>query len=227
MQIGITLAQAQHDTETDAIKAQIDDNWILLDTCSTASVCKNPSLVSNIKPCNDDDRLHIVTNGGSMCYEMIADFNFLPLKVHCNPLFMANILSLSDAAAISGARVTMDSVADRALFVHLDNGKIIKFKECTSGLYYCDARGLTIKAPVTDYSLLQTVKIINLSSQNKKSKERTRLENYILKLVGLALQNSSTTSPTTSSKTHQLPSTTSIAQSTSMDRPFPYSKGKW
>eukprot|EP00957_Ditylum_brightwellii_P051760 3925698-Ditylum_brightwellii.AAC.1 len=44
-----------------SVKKQQDDvissSWILLDTCSTGSVSNNQSLVRNIQPCSEDDKL--------------------------------------------------------------------------------------------------------------------------------------------------------------------------
>jgi hypothetical protein len=119
----------------------IDKSWILLDTCSTVSVCCNKSLVSNIVPCTPNDELTIVTNGGTQVFDNTADLNLLPLRVHFNEHSLANILSLSDVANLPGARVTMDTDIDRAIILHF-NGKTLRFHECADGLYFFDTKSL-------------------------------------------------------------------------------------
>ena len=48
--------------------AHINPNWLLLDTCSTVSVVCNLVIVTNIRPCNNGEDLHIVTNGGTQFF---------------------------------------------------------------------------------------------------------------------------------------------------------------
>ena len=130
----VTLTQFvlnQHELST------IDPTWILLDTCSTVSVFCNKELVTNITPCAEGDELHIITNGGSEIFKNTASLNLLPLQVHFNPASLANILSLSDVANLSGARVTMDTSQARAITLHYNNKKFL-FQECQDGLYYYD-----------------------------------------------------------------------------------------
>eukprot|EP00957_Ditylum_brightwellii_P181978 13863964-Ditylum_brightwellii.AAC.1 len=50
LMFGIQLSQKQQDNV-------IDSSWFLLDTCSTGSVSNNWSLVMNIQPCFEDDKL--------------------------------------------------------------------------------------------------------------------------------------------------------------------------
>ena len=115
----------------------IDKNWLLLDTCSTVSVCCNPNLVKDITSCSTSDALTIITNGGSQTFKQTATLNLLPLDVHYNPDSLANILSLSDVANLAGARITMDSKVERTINLHY-NGRTLKFKECSDGLYFLD-----------------------------------------------------------------------------------------
>ena len=42
----------------------IPSTWLLLDTCSTSSVGKNPDMFKNIWGCLEEERLTVVTNGG-------------------------------------------------------------------------------------------------------------------------------------------------------------------
>ena len=149
----------------------INKSWILLDTCSTVSVCCNKSLVSNIKPCPKNDELTIVTNGGTQVFDNTADLNLLPLKVHFNEHSLANILSLSDVANLPGARVTMDTDLDRAIILHY-NGQTLRFRECTDGLYFFDTDTLnkthnSSKNLLTQYSK-QKASFIHLVKHNKE-----------------------------------------------------------
>jgi hypothetical protein len=149
----IVLTQDKHD-------GMINNNWILLDTCSTASVCSNTNLVRNIQDCSPSETLHIVTNGGAQIFNKQGDLNILPLKVHVNESSLANILSLKDVASIPGIKITMDTSKERAIYVHLDgkDAEEIKFSECNDGLYYYDVSASNnIKTTVNNYSFLSTV----------------------------------------------------------------------
>jgi hypothetical protein len=142
----------------------IDQNWILLDTCSTVSVCCNPKLVDNITPVANDDGMTIVTNGGSQFFDKTADLKLLPLKVHFKQDSLANILSLSDVANLQGARITMDSEVEHAILLHYKE-RVYKFRECRDGLYFLDTNAnnysnQTITAysdPTKQASFVQTV----------------------------------------------------------------------
>jgi hypothetical protein len=136
----------------------INHNWILLDTCSTASVCSNIDLVNDIQDCDPSDVLHIVTNGGTQSFKKTGTLKVLPLQVHVNPSSLANILSLKDVASIPGIRITMDTEVERAIHVHVDDNKVLKFNECDDGLYYYDVSTSNFTKPlVNNYSFLSTV----------------------------------------------------------------------
>ena len=148
-------------TQNDPSVCDIDPNWVLLDTCSTASVTGNPALVTNIRKCNEEQELHIATNGGGMIYEAIADLNLFPMQVHYNANSIATILSLKDVASIPGCYLTMDTRKARQIVVVFD-GHTYVFKECADGLYFYDtsagaARNNIINEPLNSYSFLQTV----------------------------------------------------------------------
>ena len=42
--------------------ASIDKNWILLDTCSTDSICNNKHMVKNVHKCKDEEELRLFTD---------------------------------------------------------------------------------------------------------------------------------------------------------------------
>eukprot|EP00957_Ditylum_brightwellii_P029862 2259264-Ditylum_brightwellii.AAC.1 len=77
---------------------------------------------------------------------------------------MATVLSLSDVASLDGVHLTMNTLEERAILVHLDDDKVIKFKECDDGFYYFDTAapldhsvGVTSNNGVIDHLFLQTV----------------------------------------------------------------------
>ena len=78
----------------------------------------------------DDEILHIETNGGSIIYNQVGICSLVPVKMFCNSNSIANVLSLSMVANIPGAKVEMNSEIEKAIAVHFDNGKVLKFQEC-------------------------------------------------------------------------------------------------
>ena len=105
----------------------IDPNWILLDTCSTVSVCCNTELVRDMRECDEEEKLTIVTNGGNQIYNQIAVLKILPIQVHFKKESLANIISLRDIANIPGVKITMDTTKERAITVVMGNGTEYKF----------------------------------------------------------------------------------------------------
>ena len=170
----------------------IPDSWVLLDTCSTDSVMKSKTMVSNIKQCEANDCLTIFTNGGSQFFDKMGSFKFFPLSVHFNPDSMANILAMKDVASIPGVRITYDSAKERLILVHF-NKCIYRFTECKEDLYFYDTKSDKVectKVPgainkehkdklvetVTPYSFLSTVESNKLyyTRQEIKGAEDTR-----------------------------------------------------
>ena len=86
----------------------INPTWILLDTCSSASVCCNIDLVTNISKCTDDEILTMETNGGEQKYEHMATLKALPINFYFKSDSLANIIALSDVVEMPGVSVTMD-----------------------------------------------------------------------------------------------------------------------
>ena len=60
----------------------MDNNWVLLDTCSSASVLKNASLAKNVTKCNTEDKLVILTNSGHLSFNWMWDLLLLPMSFH-------------------------------------------------------------------------------------------------------------------------------------------------
>ena len=137
----------------------IDPSWILLDSQSTISVFRNPTMLTNIR--RSKRTLRALTNGGHQDSNMIGDFPNLG-EVWYNSKLIANILSLADVRKV--CRVTMDSHNEPALLVHRLDGLVMKFTEHESGLYVYP--NVTYKI-VTGYSILSTV-----AEQKKLSSRR-------------------------------------------------------
>ena len=137
-------------------------HWLLLDSQSSISVFNNETLVQNIRNSYLPVKVH--TNGGEQESYQFGDTEFFG-SVWFNPASLANILSLAQVRKY--CRVTMDTRQEPAMIVHLGNGKIMKFKEYTNGLYFYDTREdlielskdkqVTTSENVTDYSLMQSV----------------------------------------------------------------------
>ena len=175
-QMRLTLTQS-NDGENDLI----NENWILLDTCSTVNVCKNVSIVTGVRKCHEGEELTIVTNGGSQKYDQIGFFKYLSLPIYYNPKSIANILSLKQVASVPDVRITMDTFKERAIFVTLPDGKKMKFKECDNGLYYYDTKdelklpnNKSIKEEVKSYS--KQVNFLSTVAENKSLFSRKEIQ---------------------------------------------------
>jgi hypothetical protein len=105
---------------------------VLLDNCSSVSICRDKDLVSDLKM--DSRGIQVLTNGGSIEADMYGSSILLPklTKVWYNADSMANILSLSEVK--KEYRVVMDSDGEDMFVVFGENGKKLKFKE-RDGLY--------------------------------------------------------------------------------------------
>ena len=151
MHVGILCAQGND--------FNIPLNWILLDTCSTCDVTNNPALVNDIRTCKPNDRLTAYTNGGKQVYNLIANLNILPITVHLKKSSMATILSLKTISNIPGARLYLDTAANKDIKLTLEDGRVLIFKQHQNGLYFYDTN-VELSKPkplLQDYSLLQTV----------------------------------------------------------------------
>ena len=52
----------------------IPSTWLLIDTCSTSSVGKNPDMFKNIREYLEEDILTVVTNGGTKTFNGIGEY---------------------------------------------------------------------------------------------------------------------------------------------------------
>ena len=88
--------------------------------------------------CKNHKKLTVSTNGGLKSFGKKATRKLSPLTVHFNQNYMATILSFKEVVYILGMRITTDTNQERAITVTLQNGRFFRFKECKSGIYYCD-----------------------------------------------------------------------------------------
>ena len=143
---------------------KIQPTWHLIDTCSTSSTSNNPELVENIRDCPPGEEMTAHTNGGPSRFVQTATLKLLPLSVYFNENSLATILAFSEVASLPGINITMNSNKERAILVHMmDSKKVLKFKECSSGLYYYNSANPHEHEFVVDklnytlpYSFLQT-----------------------------------------------------------------------
>ena len=122
----------------------IESTWILLDICSTASVCNNLDMLSDTRICNEDEELTVITNSGSQSFKLIGNFKHLPMEVHYNADSLANVLTFKHVSEIPGVTIIIDISKDSGILVHMRDGTVYCFAPCVSGLYHHNAIGGTM-----------------------------------------------------------------------------------
>ena len=72
---------------------------------------------------------------------------------------MANILSFKDVSEIPDVRITMETAKEDAIAVTTKEGKVIRFKPYSNGLFYFDTKNHNNKSKesVSHYTIIQTV----------------------------------------------------------------------
>ncbi len=95
----------------------------------------------DLTACKDTEVTRVYTNGGHVDYTGKANEQILPFEVFFNESSMANILSLKDLA--SKFKITMDASIDCAMTVHINENTLLRFQECSNGLYYLDTSTTT------------------------------------------------------------------------------------
>lgn len=123
-------------------------------------------MLSNIR--HSPHVLRAITNGGCQDSSMIGEFPNLG-DVWYNRASIAIILSLSDVRKV--CRVTMDTSAEAAMFVHRSDASLMKFVEHPSGLYvFKGSPTNSTSKPCNSYTLLSTV------AKHKKMFSRREVE---------------------------------------------------
>ena len=108
--------------------SHIPSTWILLDSCSTISIFKTKTHVSNVR--KGERTLVAITNGGQQISRHVVDTKVFG-QVWFNHKSIANIFSLVNV--VKYARVTMDSSDKNSIFVHREDGMVMEFKQYKSG----------------------------------------------------------------------------------------------
>ena len=107
-------------------KISLSLNLILLDLCSMCSVSNNSSLLHNVQHFKEhglSQGLHIVSNGRMMDCEQVRSNGTLSFPVWYNADLITNILSMSEVA--QDWRLTMDTSAENAIWLHRDDGHFL------------------------------------------------------------------------------------------------------
>ena len=135
----------------------MDTNRIIIYSSSTATTVNNKVLLSNIRDCTEDETLLIHTNGGDTIFHQQGDLNIVPITAHYDPMSLAKILATKDVQNISGIRITVDTLEESSIIIHLYDGNVLKLQECNDGLYYytmahgADSKKTKSKSSVTNY----------------------------------------------------------------------------
>ena len=87
----------------------------------------------NVKACDKNYVLYILTNNGYQHYTDKVTLKPLPINMYMNTNSMVTILAFKDVAYIPGVRITMVTATEIAFLMHW-NGKLIKFTECDDSL---------------------------------------------------------------------------------------------
>ena len=81
------------------------------------------------------------TNGGSLIYRHVGQFNFLPLNVYFNSQSIANILSLKRVMDLPCVSIIMENGYEPALVLQY-MGQKVRFTGASGGLFHCSSNDL-------------------------------------------------------------------------------------
>ena len=130
-------------TQIPNIEGLIPPDWVLLDTCSTNNVVHDSSLLTDTKKCSKNKEMKVHTNGGSLRYDTLGSFKYLPIICYHNEKSIANVLSLKNVSDIPRCNIYMDTNIGPEIYIKYRN-LILKFNQSVSGLYYCHVHDLEI-----------------------------------------------------------------------------------
>ena len=132
-------------------RGRLPESWILLDTCSSADLISNPSLLKDIHMV--DRTMNIRCNAGYTSTNQMGYMGDCPVPVWYNPKGIANILSLDNVSRYY--RLTMDTKESPAITLHRGARPAVHFTLSTKGLYRFDLAKLGSTEDV--WSFLTTV----------------------------------------------------------------------
>ena len=124
---------SHHGTAMAQAATTIPKTWVLLDNQSTLHLFCNQELLKDI--CEADGSMTVTSNGGTRTTKMKGTLPGFG-DVWYDPGAITNILSLSSVQ--ERYRVSYDSHQGNTFNVHLDDGRIMRFKQAMSGLHYLD-----------------------------------------------------------------------------------------
>ena len=180
-------------TQTVVKNGLVLPDWVLLDTCSTDNVLHNFSLVTDIKKCTKNEEMKIHTNGGSLSYNTIGKFKYLPIKCYFNSDSIANVLSLESVTDIQGYEVSMDTNDSSEIHVEYGDTNLV-FRQSKTSLYYCiidDLRQFSenVRNQSSSITLLSTSDYHYSNSDIKRAKLARNLQNAMMWPSSTAMKN--------------------------------------
>ena len=106
--------------------------WILLDSCSSANLISDRTLLHNVHQAARPLVVHC--NAGSVTLTKQGYFGSYPEPVWYNPNGLANIMSLNNVSKYY--QLTMDTMSDPAILLHRSDGSNLRFTPNGKGLYH-------------------------------------------------------------------------------------------
>ena len=87
----------------------ISNHRLLLDTCLTDNVCRDISLLKDVRECDENEMLEVITNGGHMTYKMLGTMKLFPVVSYYNKNSLADIVLMKKLSEVEGMKITMDT----------------------------------------------------------------------------------------------------------------------
>ena len=121
LQVGVFFTQCFPSAED-----IIDLTRIILYSASTVTTVNNKALLSNIWDCTEDEMLLFHTNGRDKIFHQQGDLNIVSMTAHYDLTSLTNILSMKDVQNIPGICITMDTLEESAMLIHLSDKNVLK-----------------------------------------------------------------------------------------------------
>ena len=144
---------------------KLPNNWLLGDTCSTANIISDLSLLTNIRKAPHAIAVHC--NAGTVLLDSWGDFGTFPKPVWYNPKGIANIMSLYEVS--KHYRIEWDTDRGNHITVHTGPNPIV-FHPSEKGLYH---HVLSDSGTTDIWTFFQTTKQ-QAEAYSKRQVERAR-----------------------------------------------------